>query len=81
MGKCNKERNGEKLDERRARYNMAPILQAEEDRWYMEREREILTQEAEIMKNVPGWVVGEKTFHSNRWVPRHVAPLDKNLKK
>ena len=44
-------------------------------------EKEILKQEAEIMKNVPGWKVGEKTYHSDRWVPRHVAPLDKNLKK
>ena len=60
---------------------MAPLLQAEEDRWYMEREKDILAKEAEIMKNVPGWKVGESVFHSDRWVPRHVAPLDKNLKK
>ena len=82
VGVCNKQRNGEKLEERKARYAMAPVLQAEEDRWYVEREREILKQEAEIMRNVPGWKVGESTFHNTtRWVPRHVAPLDKNLKK
>ena len=81
VGQTNKQRAGEKLEERKARFAMAPILQAEEDRWYMEREKEILKQEAEIMKNVPGWKVGEKTYHSDRWVPRHVAPLDKNLKK
>lgn len=60
---------------------MAPVLQAEEDRWYVAREQEMLKKEAEIMKDVPGWKVGESTFYSNRWVPRHVAPLDKNLKK
>jgi len=81
VGQGNKQRSGEKLEERKARYAMAPFLQAEEDRWYAEREREIMKQEAEIMKNVPGWEVGAKTFHSDRWVPRHVAPLDKNLKK
>lgn len=81
VGVYNKQRNGELLEERRARYAMAPVLQAEEDRWYAEREKEILKKEAEIMKHVPGWKVGESTFHSDRWVPRHVAPLDKNLKK
>jgi NADH dehydrogenase (ubiquinone) 1 alpha subcomplex subunit 13 len=72
--------NGEKLEERRARFAMAPILQAEEDRWYMEREKMILEKEAEIMKNVPGWTVGESTYKSDRWVPRHSSPLNKNLK-
>ena len=81
VGQHNRERSAEKLAERKARYAMAPLLQAEEDRWYMEREKDILAKEAEIMKNVPGWKVGESVFHSDRWVPRHVAPLDKNLKK
>lgn len=81
VGQGNKERNGEKLEERKARYAMAPILQAEADRYYMEREKEILKQEAEIMRDVPGWKVGESTYYSERWVPRHVAPLNKNLKK
>lgn len=81
VGKCNKQRNGEKMEELKTRYGMAAMLQAEEDRWYMEREREIMKKEAEIMKNVPGWKVGESPYYSKRWVPRQVAPLDKNLKK
>ncbi|GKY95135.1 hypothetical protein MPSEU_000477400 [Mayamaea pseudoterrestris] len=76
----NKQMNGEKLEERRARYAMAPILQAEEDRWYVERENGILKHEAEIMKDVRGWTVGESTYHSDRWVNRQVAQLNKNLK-
>jgi NADH dehydrogenase (ubiquinone) 1 alpha subcomplex subunit 13 len=70
------------LEERRARYVMAPLLQAEEDRWYAAREAEITKQEAEIMKNVPGWKAGESVYHSKtRWVPRNLMPLNKNLKK
>ena len=63
------------------RYALAPVLQAEEDRWYMEREREIMKREAEIMKNVPDWKVGVSPYYSDRWVPRNLSPLDKNLKK
>ena len=81
VGKYNKQRNGEKFEELKSRYAMAPMLQAEEDRWYMEREKEIMKKEAEIMKNVEGWKVGASTYFSDRWVPRSVAPLDKNLKK
>jgi len=57
VGQGNKKRNGEKLEERTARYAMAPVLQAEEDRWYANREKEIMKREAEIMKNVPGYVI------------------------
>jgi NADH dehydrogenase (ubiquinone) 1 alpha subcomplex subunit 13 len=81
VGTMNKERNGEKLEARKARYAMVPLLQAEEDRWYVEREREIMKKEAAIMKNVSGWKVGQSVYFSDRWVPRQIAPLDKNLKK
>ena len=81
VGQYNRQRAGEKLEERTARYALAPYLQAEEDRWYNEREKEILSKEAAIMKNVPGWTVGESTYLTKRWVPRQTAPLDRNLKK
>jgi len=77
----NHERSGEKLAEREARYAMAPVLQAEEDRWYVAREREILKEEARIMKDVPGWVVGESVYHGKRWVPRQTYMMDINVKK
>jgi NADH dehydrogenase (ubiquinone) 1 alpha subcomplex subunit 13 len=81
VGVCNKERSGEKLLEREARYAMAPVLQAEEDRWYLEREKEIMKREAEIMKDVPGWKVGEPVYFTRRWVPRQHSEVDKNTKK
>ena len=28
-----------------------------------------LEYEAEVMKDVPGWKVGESVYHSGRWVP------------
>lgn len=76
----NRAMNGEKLEERRARYAMAPILQAEEDLYYIEREKQIQKQEAEIMKDVRGWTVGESTYLTDRFVNRNVCPLNKNLK-
>jgi NADH dehydrogenase (ubiquinone) 1 alpha subcomplex subunit 13 len=81
VGQTNREKNAEKLEARKARYAMAPILQAEEDRWYLAREKEILKREALVMSDVPGWKLGESPFHSDRWLPPHVAPLDKNVKK
>ncbi|KAG7196812.1 hypothetical protein KM043_016925 [Ampulex compressa] len=48
----------EKIEMRSARFAILPILLAERDRnilRYMRRNRD---EEAELMKNVPGWVVG-----------------------
>jgi NADH dehydrogenase (ubiquinone) 1 alpha subcomplex subunit 13 len=81
IGVGNRERSGEKVALREARYAMAPVLQAEEDRWYFEREKEIMQREAEIMKNVPGWKVGESVYYTSRWVPRQTSFMDKNVKK
>lgn len=81
LGVCNRERNAERLADREARYAMAPILQAEADRWYYEREKEIMAREAEIMKDVKGWKVGEPQYLTKRWVPRQVVDLDRNTKK
>mmetsp|Transcript_24950 Transcript_24950/g.63688 ORF Transcript_24950/g.63688 Transcript_24950/m.63688 type:complete len:137 (+) Transcript_24950:57-467(+) len=82
LGQQNRERATEMFEERKSRYAVAPILQAEEDKWYAEREADITAKEAEIMKNVSGWKAGESVYHStNRWVPRPVMPLNKNLKK
>lgn len=33
------------------------------------------------MKHVPGWKVGESVYSTDRWVPRQVAYLDRNVKK
>jgi NADH dehydrogenase (ubiquinone) 1 alpha subcomplex subunit 13 len=79
-GTYNNMMKAEMLEERKARYAIAPILQAEADRAYLVQEKEILRQEAEIMKNVPGWKVGASTYTGDRWIPRNMAVLHKGLK-
>ncbi|NXX22548.1 NDUAD dehydrogenase, partial [Podargus strigoides] len=37
--------------------------------------RQNLDEEAKIMKDVPGWTVGESRFHTDRWVPPTVDEL------
>ncbi|EKX35985.1 hypothetical protein GUITHDRAFT_146129 [Guillardia theta CCMP2712] len=69
LGQGNKQRRAlkrEKLDMRAA---LSPFLQAEEDIDYVMREDQKLKWEAEVMKDVPGWVVGENVYHGKRWAP------------
>lgn len=63
--------------ERRARYAIAPILQAEVDREYLAREEVIRAKEKEIMKDVPGWTPGKSPYWSQKWMPRRCRELDK----
>ena len=81
VGQTNKQRSGERLAEREAKYAMAPFLQAEADEMWTIRENQIRQREAEIMKDVPGWDVNWSPYYSKRWVPRPIAELDKNFKK
>lgn len=81
IGVANGERSAERLADREARYAIATVLQAEEDRWYYEREKEIMAFEGEVMKNVKDWKVGESQYLTKRWVPRQVGDLDRNTKK
>jgi NADH dehydrogenase (ubiquinone) 1 alpha subcomplex subunit 13 len=81
VGKGNRERSAEQAADRELRYMMAPVLQAESDRWYVAREMEIRQQEAEIMKDVPGFKPGESVYLTKRWVPRQFTEMDTNYKK
>mmetsp|Transcript_18398 Transcript_18398/g.25313 ORF Transcript_18398/g.25313 Transcript_18398/m.25313 type:complete len:134 (-) Transcript_18398:174-575(-) len=80
VGQYNKASNQQKLEERKVRYAIAPILQAEADREYLERELVNIRKEAEIMKHIPGWVAGRSPYHSVKWMPRRIAPFDRNCK-
>lgn len=80
VGQGNIERNQQKMQERKVRYAIAPILQAEADREYLQRELINLKKEAEIMKDVPGWTVGKNPYQSGKWMPRAVNPLDRSIK-
>ncbi|MBN3309724.1 NDUAD dehydrogenase, partial [Amia calva] len=73
--KWNRERRRLQIEELEARVALLPLLQAEHDRRTLRMLRENLEEEAQIMKDVPGWKVGEKVFHTDRWV----TPLSDEL--
>lgn len=77
VGRTNRETSQQKLEERKIRYAIAPLLQAEADSEYLARERENLKKEAEIMKNVAGWQVGKSPYWSQKWMPRKVNQMEK----
>ncbi|MED6276262.1 NADH dehydrogenase 1 alpha subcomplex subunit 13 ndufa13/GRIM19 [Characodon lateralis] len=71
----NRERRRLQIEELEARIAMMPLLQAENDRRTLRMLRENLEEEAFIMKDVPGWKVGESVFHTDRWV----TPMSEEL--
>ncbi|KAF3796351.1 NADH dehydrogenase ubiquinone 1 alpha subcomplex subunit 13-B [Nymphaea thermarum] len=52
-----------------ARRALVPVLQAEEDERFVKEWKKYLDEEARIMKDVPGWKVGESVYHSGKWMP------------
>eukprot|EP01120_Amphizonella_sp_Union-15-10_P009531 TRINITY_DN362_c0_g1_i2.p1 TRINITY_DN362_c0_g1~~TRINITY_DN362_c0_g1_i2.p1 ORF type:complete len:137 (-),score=26.31 TRINITY_DN362_c0_g1_i2:99-509(-) len=51
-----------KREQREARINILPLLQAEEDRRYLRLRAAVLEEEAELMKDDPNWKVGESPY-------------------
>jgi NADH dehydrogenase (ubiquinone) 1 alpha subcomplex subunit 13 len=78
IGKTNRQRAQQKLEDRRIRYAMAPLLQAEADREYMTREKENLRREIEIMKDVKGWIPYVSPYNSQKFMKRSVDPMNKS---
>ncbi|XP_063063192.1 NADH dehydrogenase [ubiquinone] 1 alpha subcomplex subunit 13 [Engraulis encrasicolus] len=64
----NRERRRLLIEDLETRIALLPLLQAESDRRSLRVMRENLEEEAVIMKDVPGWKVGESVFHTERWV-------------
>ncbi|KAK1290008.1 NADH dehydrogenase [ubiquinone] 1 alpha subcomplex subunit 13-A [Acorus calamus] len=75
VGKGNKIRRALKEEKYAARRAILPILQAEEDKRFVEQYKKYLDEEARIMKDVPGWKVGESVYHSKRWTPPATGEL------
>uniref|UniRef100_A0A7S1FYH9 NADH dehydrogenase [ubiquinone] 1 alpha subcomplex subunit 13 n=1 Tax=Corethron hystrix TaxID=216773 RepID=A0A7S1FYH9_9STRA len=72
VGQGNQRRTREKMAILRQREEMVAELQAETDQEYAKREAKLLQVEAEIMKDVKGWKVGESPYFSGVWMPRAV---------
>ncbi|KAI9595224.1 GRIM-19 [Syncephalis fuscata] len=72
-----KETNEIKREKLWARIHLVPMLQAETDRDHYRREQALQAEEAELMKNVPGWEVNAKggassVYNTDRYVPRTI---------
>mmetsp|Transcript_17372 Transcript_17372/g.29460 ORF Transcript_17372/g.29460 Transcript_17372/m.29460 type:complete len:133 (+) Transcript_17372:208-606(+) len=70
VGRTNRERAVQRMEERKLRYAIAPFLQAEADLEYIAREKQLLKREAEVMKDVPNWQAGKSPYISKVWMPR-----------
>ncbi|KAL2096788.1 hypothetical protein ACEWY4_005995 [Coilia grayii] len=68
IAKWNRERRKLLIEDLETRIALLPLLQAESDRRSLRVMRENLEEEAVIMKDVPGWKVGESVFYTERWV-------------
>ncbi|EDV26540.1 NADH dehydrogenase [ubiquinone] 1 alpha subcomplex subunit 13 [Trichoplax sp. H2] len=66
--KGNRHRRVLKQERLEARHFVRPLIQAEEDRRILRRLKCLEYEEAKIMQNVPGWVIGESVYHTDRWV-------------
>ncbi|XP_078710997.1 NADH dehydrogenase [ubiquinone] 1 alpha subcomplex subunit 13 isoform X2 [Lampetra fluviatilis] len=54
-------------------YGQYRIFKWNRERSVLQQVRENLEEEAKIMKDVPGWKVGESVYNSNRW---HTPTID-----
>lgn len=74
VGRTNTERRFWSDQKREQKLALAPLLQADEDMIWIERQKKALAEEAEIMKHVPGWKVGESVYKTNvTWIPPSVS--------
>ena len=75
IGENNAERRALKQEKLTARQTLLPVLQAEEDRRYVLSRAKELEEEERLMKNVPGWKVGESVYSGGRWMPPAIATM------
>ncbi|EMS55021.1 hypothetical protein TRIUR3_11800 [Triticum urartu] len=75
VGQGNKVRRALKEEKIAARSAILPMLQAEEDERFVKEWKKYLEEEARIMKNVPGWKVGESVYNSGKWMPPATGEL------
>ncbi|XP_048415860.1 NADH dehydrogenase [ubiquinone] 1 alpha subcomplex subunit 13 [Stegostoma tigrinum] len=73
--KWNRERRRLQIEDLEARIALLPLLYAEQDRRTLRILKENLEEEAKIMKDVPGWKVGESVYNSDRWTTPTVEEL------
>ncbi|EFN59668.1 hypothetical protein CHLNCDRAFT_59533 [Chlorella variabilis] len=68
VGQGNRERRGIKAEHFAMRASLVPFLQAEEDRRWVVKHQEFLAKQQAVMKDVPGFEVGQSVYKT-RWMP------------
>lgn len=58
-----------KREKKDIRLAISPLLQAEEDARFVAERNEYNKWEAEVMKDVPGWVVGDCVYKTKKFMP------------
>ena len=68
IGRTNAQKRHVTKERREARMAIMPYLQAEQDKMLAEQIAQANAKEAEVMKHVPGWKVGESVYSQpRRW--------------
>uniref|UniRef100_A0A0E0CWJ0 NADH dehydrogenase [ubiquinone] 1 alpha subcomplex subunit 13 n=1 Tax=Oryza meridionalis TaxID=40149 RepID=A0A0E0CWJ0_9ORYZ len=75
VGQGNKVRRALKEEKIAARTALVPVLQAEEDERFVKEWTKSLMWEEIIMKDVPGWKVGQSVYNSGKWMPPATGEL------
>jgi NADH dehydrogenase (ubiquinone) 1 alpha subcomplex subunit 13 len=68
VGQSNRGRRAVRAETMEARASLVPFLQAEEDRRWVKANQRFLAKQAEVMKDVPEFKVGESVYKT-RWMP------------
>mmetsp|Transcript_14500 Transcript_14500/g.24576 ORF Transcript_14500/g.24576 Transcript_14500/m.24576 type:complete len:146 (-) Transcript_14500:323-760(-) len=69
VGQTNRENRALKAEQKAARETLVPLLQAEEDRRYVEYMETTNKAEASIMGKTPNWKVNENVYNNGKWYP------------
>ncbi|XP_033106991.1 NADH dehydrogenase [ubiquinone] 1 alpha subcomplex subunit 13-like [Anneissia japonica] len=71
----NKHRRRLQQEDREAYLAIMPLIEVETDRDILKRLKFNQEQEAIIMKDVPGWNIGESVYNTDRWVEPCIEDL------
>lgn len=69
VGQGNLYRRECRKEKQAARQTLMPLLQAEEDRRFVEIQAKAKYLEGKIMEGTPGWQVGANVYNNGKWYP------------
>ncbi|CAN8070876.1 unnamed protein product [Agarophyton chilense] len=69
VGTFNVKRRELRQEKKNIRLAIIPFLQAEEDARFVSQRDEYNKWEASVMKDVPGWKVGENVYQTRKFMP------------